>query len=79
MSALVHLLSLSLFTGLVLVAQLDARPTEDQEVAGLTPAGWETFFREAWSWNTFYGHSLPSTDSRRAFVSFWRKNVHNTG
>ena len=26
----------------------------------------------------FYSHSLPSTDSRRAVVSFWRKNVHNT-
>ena len=23
--------------------------------------------------------SLPSTDSRRAVVSFWQKNVHNTG
>ena len=38
-----------------------------------------TFFRGDWSWNIFYGHSLPSTDSRRAVVSFWRKNVHNTG
>ena len=27
----------------------------------------------------FNGHSLPSADSRRAVVSFWRKNVHNTG
>ena len=27
----------------------------------------------------FYGHSLPSADSRRALVSYWRKNVHNTG
>ena len=24
-------------------------------------------------------HSLPSADSSRADVSFWRKNVHNTG
>ena len=39
----------------------------------------ETFFRGDWSWNIFYGHSLPSADSRRAVVSFWRKNVHNTG
>ena len=38
-----------------------------------------TFFRGDWSWNTFYSHSLPSADSRRAVVSFWRKNVHNTG
>ena len=27
----------------------------------------------------FYGHSLPSAVSRRAVVSFWRKNVHTTG
>ena len=33
-------------------------------------------FAEIWSWNKFYGHSLPSTDSRRAVVSYWRKNVH---
>ena len=38
-----------------------------------------TFFRGDWPWNIFYSHSLPSTDSRRAVVSFWRKNVHNTG
>ena len=24
----------------------------------------------------FYSHSLPSSDSRRAVVSFWRNNVH---
>ena len=38
-----------------------------------------TFFRGDWSWNIFYGHSLSSADSRRAVVSFWRKNVQNTG
>ena len=27
-----------------------------------------------WSWNIFYGHSLPATDS--AVVSFWQKNVY---
>ena len=27
-----------------------------------------TFFRGDWSWNIFYGHSLPSADSRRAVV-----------
>ena len=38
-----------------------------------------TFFHGDWSWNIFYGHSLPSADPRRAVVSFWQKNVHNTG
>ena len=61
------------------VAQLDARPTGDQEVAGPTPTGSATFFRGDWSWNIFYGHSLPSADSRRAIVSFWQNHVHNTG
>ena len=55
------------------------RPTGDQEVAGQPPPRSATFFRGDWSWNIFYGHSLPSADSRRAVVSFWRKNVHNTG
>ena len=61
------------------VAQSDARPTWDQEVTGSTPAESATFFCGDWSWNIFYGHSLPSTDSRRAVVSFWQKNVHITG
>ena len=38
-----------------------------------------TFFRGDWSWNIFYCHSLPSADSRRTVVSFWRRNVHSTG
>ena len=33
-------------------------------------------FVETWSWKHFYGHSPSSTDSRRAVVSYWRKNVH---
>ena len=37
-----------------------------------------TFFCRDWSWNIFYGHFLPSADSRRVVVSFWRKNVLNT-
>ena len=61
------------------VAQLDACLTSDQEVAGSTPPGRQHSFVDDSSWNIFYGHSLPSTDSRRAVVSFWGKNVHNTG
>ena len=34
------------------------------------------YFRGDWSWNMFYGHSPPSTDSRRFFVSYKRKYVH---
>ena len=52
------------------MAQLDARLTEDQEVAGSTLIRSATFIRRDWSWNTFYGHSLPSADTRRAVVSF---------
>ena len=55
------------------VAQSDARPTGDQEVAGSTPAGSATFFR-----GDLIMKSLPSADSRRTVVSFWRKKAQNT-
>ena len=61
------------------MAQVDVCTTGDLEVASLTFVGWATFFCEDWSWNIFCSHSLPSPDSRRAVVSFWQKNVHNTG
>ena len=32
---------------------------------------WWWFFLGDWSWNIFYSHSLPSTDSRKAVVSSW--------
>ena len=53
------------------MVQLDAHLTDDQEVAGSPTAGLIMKY--------FYGHSLPSADSRKAFVSVWRKKVHNTG
>ena len=37
--------------------------------------GLATFFREDWSWNIFWSHSLHSADSRRTVVSFWQKNT----
>ena len=62
------------------VAQLDAPSDWRPGGRGFNPLPRSaTFFRGDWSWNIFYGHSLPSADSRRAVVSFWRKNVHNTG
>ena len=70
-----------LMTGALLasVAKLDVHSTGDQEVSGLTLAGSAIFFLGDWSWNIFYGHSLPSADSRRAVVSFSWKKVHSTG
>ena len=53
-----------------------AIPTGDQEVAVQPQLRSATFFRGDWSWNIFYGHSLPSSDSRKAVVSFWWKSVH---
>ena len=55
------------------------RLTGDQEVADSTPAEVGNILSWRLIWNIFYGHSLPSADSRRADVSFWWKNVHNTG
>ena len=50
------------------MAQSDARPTGDQDVAGSIPAGSGNILL---SRNISYGHSLSSADSRRASVSFW--------
>ena len=62
-----------------LVAQLDMRPTGDQEVAGSTPTESATFRRDLTMKYFLQSFYLPSTDSRRVVVSFWPKNVHNTG
>ena len=57
------------------MAQLDARPTGDQEVAGSAPAGTATIF----SGQEIFSTAIPFADSIWAVVSFWRKHVHNTG
>ena len=33
-------------------------------------------FVDIWSRNNFYGNSLPTADSSRAIVSYWRKYIH---
>ena len=70
----VHILSAGLGGSVGCAVRLETRRSRVQP-----PPRSATFFRGDWSWNIFYGHSLPSADSRRAVVSFWRKNVHNTG
>ena len=61
------------------VAQLDARLTGGQEVAGSAAAEFGNILSWRLIMKYFLRHSLSSSDSRRAVVSFWRKNVHNTG
>ena len=64
---------------LALVAQSYVHPTGDQEVAGSIPAGFGNILSWRLIMKYFLGHSLPYADSRRTVVSFWLKNVHNTG
>ena len=59
------------------MAQLDVHPTEDRRWQVRLPPGRQHSFVEIE--NIFYSYSLPSADLRRAVVSFWRKNVLNTG
>ena len=58
-----------------MVARLDACPRGMQMVAVQFshPA---TICHGVWPRNNFYGYSLPSANSRRAVVIYWRKNVH---
>ena len=60
-----------------LVAQLDARSLGDE----VTVDSCEVDNILSWRFDheIFSTVILSSTDSRRAGVSFWRKNVHNTG
>ena len=58
------------------MTQLAACATDDQEVAGLTPLGQQNSFVEI----DYKIHVLSTVIlSERAVVSFWQKNVHNTG
>ena len=65
---------------LAMVAQLVAHPTSDQEFAGLTPLWSATIFHKDVDHEIFsiIILSLLLIQEER-FVSFWQKNVHNTG
>ena len=56
-------------------AQSDAHTTGYYEVAGSISTVSGNICAD-WSWNSFYGHPLPSADSRKGVVNSWRKNVH---
>ena len=60
------------------MAQLDAHPTGDQEVAGSVPPDRQHSFVEI-DHEIFSGVILSLPEVRRAVVIFWRKNMHNTG
>ena len=64
---------------LALVAQLDAPSDWRPGGLGFNPPEVGNILSWRLIMKYFYGHSLPSADSRRAVVSFWRKNVHTTG
>ena len=57
------------------IAQLDVRPTCSQEVLDLILRS-GTILSLRLIMEFLYGHSLPSAVSRRAAVSYWRKNGH---
>ena len=56
------------------LARSDACPPGNQTFMGSIPGPAHSFV-EIWSWNYFYGHSLPTTDSSRAVVSCWRNRM----
>ena len=59
------------------VAQFDVHPVGDQEVAGLIPARSSNILSRRLIMKSFVW-SFPSADSRRAVVSFGRKNMYTT-
>ena len=55
------------YLGLASVAQLDVRPTGDQEDVGSVPNRSGNIL--SWSWNAFYSHSLPSLKGSCQFLA----------
>ena len=74
-SVIMHILSTTFLSASV--AQLDARPTGNQEFAGSTPVESGTFFRG----DLIMKYLLRSFSLflliQRAVMSFWLKNVHS--
>ena len=62
-----------------LVVHLDTRLIRDQDVVGSILSRHSNILLWRLIMKYFLWYSLPSADSRRAVVSFWQKNVHNTG
>ena len=71
---LIHHATLIEFQKPGLLARSDACPPGNQTFTGSIPGPAHSFV-EIWSWNYFYGHSLPTTDSSRAVVSCWRNRM----
>ena len=61
------------------VAWLDAHSTGDQEVAGSIPTRSCAILPWRLIMNIFYGHSLPSADSRRALLASGKRMYTSTG
>ena len=76
---LVLILMAHLDEHLTVIRALQVRPPLGKQHSFMNICSWKHSFMDICSWNIFWGHSLPSTDSRRAVVSFWQKNVYNTG
>ena len=58
------------------MAQSDVHPTGDQEVMGSIPTSSGNILLLRLIMKYFLRSFSSFTDSRRAVVSFWRKNVH---
>ena len=58
------------------VAQLDTHPSDNQVKGSIPTGSGKILFLEINYEIVSTVISLPSTDSRRAVVSFWRKNVY---
>ena len=59
-----------------MVVLSEACPLGMQAAPEFDPHVWHILSWRLGAYKNFYGHSPSSADSRRAVVSYWRKNVH---